>query len=86
MRKFRPNRRDGGKNSPSNGERSEWAFRALQYFKQRVGESGKIGEEDIQDLLTDMLHLAHQAGYPIIEPEDFEKMTRMAYTNFEAEM
>lgn len=43
---------------PTNGQRAEWAEAALAAYKSDIkGESGAADTTDIQDLVSDLLHL-----------------------------
>lgn len=44
-----------------NEKRCEWAARCLDLFKAMTG-STEEQDEDMQDLLTDLMHLADQRG------------------------
>jgi len=43
---------------PTNGQRVNWAEEALRLYKTEIkGESGPAEDTDVQDLVSDLLHL-----------------------------
>lgn len=48
---------------PDNLDRAMWAHKALLTFMTETGQQGPDMEEALQDLITDLLHLAVREGF-----------------------
>ena len=51
---------------PDNEDRASWAHKALLTFMQETGQQGPDMEEALQDLITDLLHLANRKGFNVL--------------------
>ena len=70
---------DGNHSGRTNGQRAETAYRVLLFYKQRLGESGRVDKSSVIDLITDIGHLCDGGG------EDFESILRSVVGHWEAE-
>ena len=52
---------------PDNLDRAMWAHKALLTFMTETGQQGPDMEEALQDLITDLLHLANHKAMPVLE-------------------
>jgi hypothetical protein len=59
--KFEPDKNIDGECGCTNAERAERAFRTLLYYQQHLGESGKLDECTLRDLISDLGHYADQS-------------------------
>ena len=51
---------------PDNEDRADWAHAALIRFMTDTGQQGPDMEEALQDLITDLLHLANREGFNVL--------------------
>lgn len=67
---------------PTNDDRADWAQTALDAFARetRMDTAPEEPPTIMQDLLTDLMHLADREGY------DFDNILRMARGNWEEEV
>jgi len=52
---------------PDNHDRAEWAHAALIRFMMDTGQQGPDLPEALQDLITDLLHLANREGLNVLD-------------------
>lgn len=76
--KFKPNKREAG--CPSNGERADWALAAEKAHAKSRGDAYMPDDSTtIQDMISDLGHLADKRGF------DFNEILHMATDNWKAE-
>jgi len=84
--KFRPDYNSDNNNHPTNGERAEWAEKALCTFTKLVGDDEP--RTNIQDLICDLGHLYDRVRAESDEdimPEEFDEVVRWALENWREE-
>lgn len=59
---FEPDKEGEDPLEPKNGQRAEWAEKALRAFLKATKESFHITEDEVCDLMTDLLHLCDREG------------------------
>jgi hypothetical protein len=54
---------------PTNKDRAAWAYKAIRAFVKAKGEvyDDTEIETEIQDLISDLLHLAHESAVPCVQ-------------------
>lgn len=78
--KFKPNKRVDGPASPSTNEHAADALKALKALHRDLRKPRATPQfENIQDLITDLAHLADKFKY------DFEDILRMAKQHWQTE-
>lgn len=70
----------------TNAQRANRAEETLEFYKHSLlGESGPVSLDDLQDLMTDYLHLAHREQESAAI-EEFTDTARVAFQNFTSEI
>ena len=69
-----------------NGQRADRAEAVLKEYKRLLGDGQPPNTNDVQDLLSDLLHWAHREGYDVVEEsDDITELCVSAYDNFKSE-
>ena len=59
---FEPDKEGEDPTEPKNGQRAEWAEKALRAFLKATNESFHIIEDEVCDLMTNLMHLCDREG------------------------